>query len=79
MKNFKTRNRIKIPNSIAALAAILLLVISVADPGNPNAQNIMAQQTSENVVDETVAEIETVAATARKPATFNISSLIFRF
>lgn len=79
MKNFTTRNRIKIPNRIAALAAILLLVTSVSDPHNPDEQTTLAQQQKDNVVDETAAEYATVAAAMHKPGSFNISSLIFRF
>lgn len=79
MKRFKFKHRLKIPNRIAALAAILLLVSSVADTGSPDAQSMTAQQMSEAVIEETVNELATVTASVPKSGSFNISSLIFRF
>jgi hypothetical protein len=78
MKKFKMKNRLKIPNRVAALAAVTLLVTGVAGPGNPDDQLITAQQVTD-AVEETTAELATAAASVRKPGSFNISSLIFRF
>ncbi|MDZ4730972.1 MAG: hypothetical protein SH820_13625 [Xanthomonadales bacterium] len=82
VKNFKTRNRIKIPNHVAVLAAIILLVSSVATPTSQSstaAGTSLTQQLNDAVVEPAVIELATVAATVSKPATFTISSLIFRF
>jgi hypothetical protein len=79
VKTFKNRNRLKIPNRIAGLAAILLLVSSVVAPVNPDSQTTLAQQLNEAVVEEAVTELTTVAVAVTKPAAATISSLIFRF
>ncbi len=79
MKAVQTRHRIKIPNRIAVLAAIMLLVSSVVGTGEPDAPNTMAQQLNDTVVEGAVTELATVAAAVSKPAASTISSLIFRF
>ncbi len=79
MRKFKIKNRLKIPNRVAALAAILLLVSSVADTDKSDTQTMTAQQMSEAVIEETVNELATVTTTTSRRGSFNISSLIFRF
>jgi len=76
------RTRLKISNRIAAVAAMGLLLSSVADPSLltlKTTQNSVAQQENTSVTDETVTELVGVAVTAAKPVARNISSLIFRF
>jgi len=79
---FYRRTRMKISNRIAAMAAMGLLLSSVAGPSLLTlkaAQNSVAQQENTSVTDETVTELVGVAVTAAKPVARNISSLIFRF
>jgi len=76
------RNRPKIPNRVAALAAVLIVVSCIADPEQlklADSHNSLTQQDSNSSVDETVNELVGVAVAAVKPANFNISKLIFRF
>ncbi len=78
----KIKNRLKIPNRIAAMAAIMLLMSSFVDSTHltTNAtQSSVEQNVTVSNADEAVTDLVTVAVTAAKPASINISSLIFRF
>jgi len=76
------RNRIKIPNGVAALAAIVVVLGSMAHPDHlklADNQDSQTQQDKNSSVDESVSELVGVAVSAAKPVKLNISSLIFRF
>lgn len=76
------RNRIKIPNRVAALAALSIVLGSIAHPEQlqmPDNQESLVQQNRNSSVDEAVTELAGVAVTAAKPVNLDISSLIFRF
>ncbi len=81
----RLKNRPKIPNRVAALAAILLLLSSLAvptlDPTNKlsgmQVENMLTE--GDSLAEESIAELVGVSPPARAPKSFNISSLIFRF
>lgn len=80
---FRTnRNRIKIPNGVAALAALVAMLGIIAHPDQlklADNQVSLAQQEKNSTVDESVSELVGVAVSAAKPVKLKISSLIFRF
>jgi hypothetical protein len=86
MNVLRKNSRIKVPDRIAAMAAVLLLVSSLAGPQalkpatgqDPSlGAGIMASTASEMKSTET--ETVVMSTPARKSRSFDISSLIFRF
>jgi hypothetical protein len=85
MNIFRKSSRIKVPDGIAVLAALLLLVSSLAGHQaalQPATGTVLLQGpkpiTAATLQTDT-AEMTTVSTPARKSRSFNISSLIFRF
>lgn len=85
MNSYRWKYRLRIPNRIAALAALLLLLTSITAPGlNPNhnlgesqAENALTEASS--LAEESITEMVGVSPATRARNNFNISSLIFRF
>lgn len=84
MNIFRKNSRLKVPDRIAALAAVLLLVSSLAGPQALKPATGQGSQTSPESIAATTPETEDpemaiVSTPAHKSRSFDISSLIFRF
>ena len=82
MINRSNRNRIEIPNGLAALAALAIVLGCIADPEQisiADSRKALAGEETNSSLDDTVTDLVGVAVAAAKPVTFSISSLIFRF
>lgn len=84
MSIFRKKSRIKVPDRIAAFAAVLLLVSALAGPQAFMPETGQGPQAGPESIAATTLEtdepeIAIVSAPPRKSRSFDISSLIFRF
>jgi len=85
MNIFRKSSRIKVPDGIAVLAALMLLVSSLAghqaalEPATGQASLPGPESITSAALETDHTEMTIVSTPARKSRSFNISSLIFRF